>query len=456
MSFDRGDFHRGERKVSEPVGRSSPAGGLGASRHAVSAPRNPFYRGPLDPRHRDPTAVVLDTSTGSLAADPVAGTFKSWRHIEDGGSKIVFHLDEINCLVNGVVKPKDGSFQSNKGTVVQGTAHLSISIDKVLLFGQGLELDTNDQDVVLEEGSAVRLSMEGTGQKGRAPALGVKIIKAENVKPESIKPENVKPLGSKPLVPVTPTTPQPETKRVEEPLRHSLFKHSRPTLGSTLFGQHKSQPQITSPASIAAVQEFNDVKMTTRCVLITGLPYGFKPSNVLGLIKPTKHTLVIEIQLTKSNSALFHFFTPEGAQDFMSQFPDGNIDFKFVDPDLGPMDYRAKAQLWGDFVAIKGTEMVIQIRDHGATRYLGVYGRNPTTVREANSSEAWPLEKYRELLGVMLHDGKVRRDNNGQEIAELEFLTVQQAVFAHAKLRTLDGFGAAKFEPLPDPYVKSK
>ncbi|KAJ6260447.1 hypothetical protein Dda_4673 [Drechslerella dactyloides] len=449
-------FNRGDRNTSAPTASSSPGGGLGASRFASATQRNPFYRGPMDPRHRDPTAVVLETSTGSLAADPVARTFKSWHHIEDAGSKIIFHLDEINCLVNGVVRPKDGSIQSSEATVVQATAHLSISLDKVMLFDQGLELDNTDKGTVLQEGSAMRLTMEGNGQKGRAPALGIDILKAENVTPENIKPENVKPIG--PVTPIRqpPTTSVPEKKRVEEPLRQTLFKNSQPTSGLPMLGQRSSQAQIISPATVAAVQELKEIKLPTRCVLITGLPHGFKVSKILELIKPTRNTLVIEIQLTKSNSTLFHFFTPEGAKDFITQFPNGNIEFEYVDPELGPMDYSPKAQLWGDFVAIKGTEMINQVRDHGATRYLKICGRNPTTIKEATSGGVWSLDKYREYLGATLYDGIVRRDNNGQEIAELEFLSIHACLFAHAKLRAMDGFGGAKFECLPDPFVKPK
>ncbi|KAF3923435.1 hypothetical protein ABW21_db0207004 [Orbilia brochopaga] len=405
MASNRSDFRIGDKKAPAPGGAFTLPDGLGASRYAVSAPKNPFYKGPMDPRHRDPTAVVLESSTGSLAADPVAGTVKSWNHIEDTGSKIIFHLDEINCLVNGVVKPKDGAFQSKEGTVVQATANLSISIDKVLLFGQGLELATDEKGAVFQDGSAVKFSMEGTGQKGRAPALGVNIIKAENVKPENLKPENVKPLGPvTPTHPVAPVAFLPEKKH-EEPLRQQMVRSS---LGFPLFGRQKTQTEFASPASAAAVQDFPPLKIATRCVLITGLPVGFKATSILELIKPTRNTLVIEVQLTQSNSALFHFFTPDGAQDFISQFPGGYIDFKFVDPDLGPMEHRAKAQLWGDFVAIKNPDVVVQ-----ATRFLGVSGRNPTTIKEATSGDVWSLGNYREHLGAMVYDAKVRRDIKG-------------------------------------------
>ncbi|KAF3919269.1 hypothetical protein ABW20_dc0103200 [Dactylellina cionopaga] len=223
----------------------SQGAGLGASRFAQPTNRNnPFYGGPLDPRHRDPTAVVLEASTGSLEADPVARTYQTWHRVEDTGSKIIFHLDEINCLVRGFVRSKDGSVQDTKGTATQATANLSIVLDKVLVFGKNQDFAVTDKGYFLEDDSVLRFNSEGDGGKGRAPALGVGINKAENEKPGRVGEPKVTPAVSVAPNVVLAAPVASEKKSSEVILREIPAKQPSPNVMS-----------VSPPAKPTAVSE---------------------------------------------------------------------------------------------------------------------------------------------------------------------------------------------------------
>ncbi|KAK6543141.1 hypothetical protein TWF694_007061 [Orbilia ellipsospora] len=403
--------------------------GLGTSRFALPAnSANPYYGGLLDPRHRDPTAVVLEASTGNLEAKAVSRTYQTWHKVEDTDSKIIFHLDEINCLVHGFVKNKDGS-QGSIGTATQATANLSIILDKILVFGKNQDFAVTDKGYFLEDDSVLRLNTEGEGIKGKSPALGVNISKPESQKPTKLNEHN---------------SPRPATaiKLIGNALQDITMKDFA-SLPSPKSVTYDLEPKKTG----------SGYKPNSRCVLIAGLPYGFTVSELLNLITPTKNTLVLEVKLTKSYSGLIYFYFPEGARDFMAQFPNGYLGFPFEEPDLGTMEWRAKPQFWGDYEPITPESLVHQIEKHGATRFLRIRGRRPTTLKGGNP--LWTLDDYRAAHNeFQIYDGHVYEDETSeQEIADLEFSSISFCVYAKAILCEKDGFSKAEFEYLPDPYV---
>ncbi|EPS35861.1 hypothetical protein H072_10659 [Dactylellina haptotyla CBS 200.50] len=405
-------------------GGESPSkdAGLGASRHALPVNNsNPFYGGEMDNRHRDPTAIVLDASSGTPEANSVLKSYQTWHRVEDAGSKIIFHLDEINCLVRGFVKNKDGS-GTTMGTVTQAKADLSIILDKILVFGDKKELVLTDKGYFLEDDSVLRFNVEGAGQKGRGPVLGATIHHPKNEK-----------------------TSQPSNQKL------SQLAKSKETFESALRGMTFKEfvPNIRDPGPDTEISRELEIKgeyssKNSRCVLITGLPYGFKVSELLNLIHPTKNTLVVEVKMTKSYSGLISFYKPQGAKDFISQYPQGFITFPFEDPDLGKMEWRARLEPWEPYEPINGSMLTGQTDDFNAT----------TTVKEADS--LWTMGDYRTRAGIILqiYDGKIYRDVKTQnEVADLEFLSIKGAVAARASLQETEGFNGATFEYLPDPYV---
>ncbi|KAK6527932.1 hypothetical protein TWF281_009193 [Arthrobotrys megalospora] len=475
-----------------------PGGGLGASKLATTPAdgTNLPYAGPPDPHHRDPAAVPLETSGGKFQAGSGPGTYQTWHHVEEAGSKIIFHLDEIKCLVRGVVKNKDGHVQD---TASEATASLSIVLDKVMVFGKNQEFVVTDQGCALDDGSVLRFTAEGDGHPSRGPALGIKIEKAKNEKPiKMLKSGTPKPIVQRLFTP-TPTDIvidlsslelEPEDSRLPEAVQKLAAKATAKANAQVAVEQRAKaaaaeqaakaaaeqaakanlqlaiDTSVQSPTVPAVVGSSGDSgkkekalildstkltvlggALTSRSVAISGLPYGFKVKQVLDFINPTKNTQVIEIKMTKSYSALLGFLTPAGAQDFVSQYKSGVVTFVYQDDDLGMVEWRSKIVLWGDYVPIK-PESVPGFVAKGATRYLTVRGRNPITIREAN--QTWTLDQYRHCLGSQIYDGRIYRDDQDYEVAELEFLSIARAISAIHAFKPKDGFGRATFKFLPD------
>ncbi|KAF3931743.1 hypothetical protein ABW19_dt0209529 [Dactylella cylindrospora] len=396
-----------------------------------------------------------------------------------------------------------------KDTVTSATANLSIVLDKVLVFGRS-NLNLTDKGYLLEDDSILAFNVERDGRKTRGPAMGVsvgkleeKMVRSSDTKAAEADTDSdktprptlqaksmltsqfskISKIGPNPgdlirhlNITYLEESPSPEPEGADE---HKLEepKQGKPTSevpkmqelatkvlelverkkgapkveapGKEAPKPEAQKPESAQPAKATAVKKDDNTKLGSRCVLITGLPYGFTIPELLNLIKPTKNTLVIEIKMTKSFSGMLHFFKPEGAQDFLKQYPEGYITFEYKEPELGLMEWRAKPQLWGEYTRILPESLPWHITETGATRYLRIYGRKPTTLKDAD--KLWTLEDYRKVLGQPIYDGKIYFEKDRKEVAVLEFLAIKQSVYARAKFRGFDGFQEASYQYLPDP-----
>ncbi|TGJ74471.1 hypothetical protein EYR41_001476 [Orbilia oligospora] len=424
---------------------------LGLSRPADLPANSPdtFDAGSSEPYISSLTATTIEESVEELQADPAPRTYEAWHHGEDTESKIILHLEDIECVVRGTVNSKDGTFQDVP--TIQAVAKLSIELDKVLVLDKKHDFMAPENGGFLEKGSTVSLNVEGDTRQDQGPALRVVIREVKNREPD-------KPTGAG-AAQVTAQNPFPPTSRDAVDLNGLEFEDEDDKLPQAIqnvFAHATTEAKVaveetaqSSKASVAASPPESDGATPSRSVIIAGLPYGFKVKQVLDLIEPTKNTGVIEIKLTKAYAALLGFLTPAGAQDFLSQWKSGFITFPYEDEELGRVEWRSRVLPWGVYVPVKPS--LRGYIEKGATRYLCIHGRNPITIREANLT--WSLDNYRHCLGNHIYDGRIYRDDQDSEIAELEFLSVSRAVQALHFLKPKDGFARATFTFLPDRHV---
>ncbi|EGX47355.1 hypothetical protein AOL_s00083g448 [Orbilia oligospora ATCC 24927] len=424
---------------------------LGLSRSADLPANSPdtFDAGSSEPYLSSLTATTIEESAEELQADPAPRTHETWHHGEETESKIILHLEDIECVVRGTVDSKDGAFQDVP--TIKAVAKLSIELDKVLVLDKKHDFMAPENGGFLEKGSTVSLNVEGDTHQGQGPALRVVIREVKNRGPD-------KPTGAGAMQ-VTAQNPFPPTSRDAVDLNGREFEgeyDKLPQAIQNVFAHATTEAKVaveetaqSSRASVAASPLESDGATPSRSVIIAGLPYGFKVKQVLDLIEPTKNTGVIEIKLTKAYAALFSFLTPAGAQDFLSQWKSGFITFPYEDEELGRVEWRSRVLPWGVYVPVKPS--LRGYIEKGATRYLCIHGRNPITIREANLT--WSLDNYRHCLGNHIYDGRIYRDDQDTEIAELEFLSVSRAVQALHFLKPKDGFARATFTFLPDRHV---
>ncbi|KAF3159513.1 hypothetical protein TWF788_003736 [Orbilia oligospora] len=423
-------------------------GSLGLSRSADLPANSPdtFDAGSSEPYLSSLTATTIEESAEELQAGPAPRTYETWHHGEETESKIILHLEDIECVVRGTVNSKDDTFQDVP--TIQAVAKLSIELDKVLVLDKKHGFMAPENGGFLEKGSTVSLNVEGDTQQGQGPALRVVIREVKNREPD-------KPTGAE-AGQATAQNPFPPTSRDVVDLNSLEFEDeddSPPQAIQNISAQSTTEAKVavektaqSSKAPVATNSPENDGATPSRSVIIAGLPYGFKVKQVLDLIEPTKNTGVIEIKLTKAYAALLGFLTPAGAQDFLSQWKSGFITFPYEDEELGRVEWRSRVLPWGVYVPVKPS--LRGYIEKGATRYLCIHGRNPITIREANLT--WSLDNYRHCLGNHIYDGRIYRDDQDSEIAELEFLSVSRAVQALHFLKPKDGFARATFTFLPD------
>ncbi|KAK6520464.1 hypothetical protein TWF506_000718 [Arthrobotrys conoides] len=432
---------------------NEPNGGFGPSYSADPPADSPdtVDTGLSEPHQPSLTATTIEGLVGESQTDFSPRTNETWHNTEETESKLILHLEDIECVVRGTVKSKDGTSQDV--STIQATAKLSIELDKVLVLGKKHDFMAPGNGGFLEKGSTVSLNVAGDGRQGQGPALRVVICEVKNEGPG--KPTTDGAVQVSPQKPFAPTSRDVVIDLNSLDLEEEDHQLQQPIKEPSAEGVAKAEAAIegtaqSSTASVAAGSSNGDGDATSRSVIIAELPYGFKVKQVLDLIEPTKNTLVIEIKLTKAYAALLGFLTPAGAQDFLSQWESGFVTFPHEDEELGRVEWRSKVLPWGTYVPVKPDSLRGYI-EKGATRYLCIRGRNPITIREVNLT--WSVDNYRHCLGNQIYDGHVYRDGQDCEVAELEFLSVSRAIQALHFFKSKDGFSRATFTFLPDRYV---